>query len=41
MSTVSDAALEDRGGQLAREDRSNLFRFMAMMRAAEERGLAL
>jgi pyruvate dehydrogenase E1 component alpha subunit len=41
MSTASDAALEDRGGQLTREDRSNLFRFMAMMRAAEERGLAL
>jgi TPP-dependent pyruvate/acetoin dehydrogenase alpha subunit len=41
MSTVSDAGLETRGGQLTREDRGRLFRFMAMMRAAEERGLAL
>ena len=30
-----------RGGQLTRDDRARLFRFMAMMRDAEERGLAL
>ena len=41
MSAVSDAGLQQRGGQLTREDRGRLFRFMAMMRAAEERGLAL
>jgi TPP-dependent pyruvate/acetoin dehydrogenase alpha subunit len=41
MSTVSDAGLEARGDQLTRDDRGRLFRFMAMMRAAEERGLAL
>jgi TPP-dependent pyruvate/acetoin dehydrogenase alpha subunit len=40
MSTVSDAGLRS-GGTLMREDRKRLFRFMAMMRAAEERGLAL
>jgi pyruvate dehydrogenase E1 component alpha subunit len=40
MSTVSDAGLEQ-GGRLTRDDRARLFRFMAMMRAAEERGLAL
>ncbi|MGH2982179.1 MAG: thiamine pyrophosphate-dependent dehydrogenase E1 component subunit alpha, partial [Solirubrobacterales bacterium] len=41
MSTVSDAGLKARGAQLTREDRGRLLRFMAMMRAAEERGLAL
>jgi TPP-dependent pyruvate/acetoin dehydrogenase alpha subunit len=41
MSTVSDAGPQAAGGQLMREDRERLFRFMAMMRAAEERGLAL
>jgi TPP-dependent pyruvate/acetoin dehydrogenase alpha subunit len=41
MSAVSDAGLETRGGQLTREDRGRLLRFMAMMRAAEERALAL
>jgi TPP-dependent pyruvate/acetoin dehydrogenase alpha subunit len=41
MSAVTDAPLETRGGQLTREDRGRLLRFMAMMRAAEERGLAL
>jgi TPP-dependent pyruvate/acetoin dehydrogenase alpha subunit len=41
MSAVTDATLETRGGQLTREDRGRLLRFMAMMRAAEERGLAL
>jgi TPP-dependent pyruvate/acetoin dehydrogenase alpha subunit len=41
MSTVSDAGLDARGGQLTREDRGRLLRFMAMMRAAEERCLAL
>jgi TPP-dependent pyruvate/acetoin dehydrogenase alpha subunit len=40
MSAVSDAGLQQ-GGQLTRDDRARLFRFMAMMRAAEERGLAL
>jgi TPP-dependent pyruvate/acetoin dehydrogenase alpha subunit len=35
------ATLQDRGGQLTRDDRARLFRFMATMRAAEERGLAL
>jgi TPP-dependent pyruvate/acetoin dehydrogenase alpha subunit len=40
MSTVSDAGLQQ-GGQLTRDDRARLFRFMAMMRAAEERGLSL
>ncbi len=41
MSAVSDAGLQQRGGQLTRDDRGRLFRFMAMMRTAEERGLAL
>jgi TPP-dependent pyruvate/acetoin dehydrogenase alpha subunit len=41
MSAVTDATLETRGGQLTREDRERLLGFMAMMRAAEERGLAL
>jgi TPP-dependent pyruvate/acetoin dehydrogenase alpha subunit len=41
MSAVRDAGLETRGAQLTREDRGRLLRFMAMMRAAEERGLAL
>jgi TPP-dependent pyruvate/acetoin dehydrogenase alpha subunit len=41
MSAVTDATLEARGGELTREDRGRLLRFMAMMRAAEERGLAL
>jgi TPP-dependent pyruvate/acetoin dehydrogenase alpha subunit len=40
LSTVSDAGSAT-GGKLMREDRERLFRFMAMMRAAEERGLAL
>ncbi len=41
MSADIDATLETRGAQLTREDRGRLLRFMAMMRAAEERGLAL
>ena len=41
MSAASDVALGTRGGQLTRDDRARLLRFMAMMRAAEERGLAL
>jgi TPP-dependent pyruvate/acetoin dehydrogenase alpha subunit len=41
MGTVTDAGPETRGGQLTREDRGRLLRFMAMMRAAEERGLSL
>ena len=41
MSATSDVVLGTRGGQLTRDDRARLFRFMAMMRAAEERGLAL
>ena len=41
MSTVSDAGPRAAGAGLTREDRERLFRFMAMMRAAEERGLAL
>jgi TPP-dependent pyruvate/acetoin dehydrogenase alpha subunit len=41
MSAVKDAAVEARGAQLTREDRGRLLRFMAMMRAAEERALAL
>ena len=41
MSTAADAPLYTRGGQLTREDRGRLLRFMEMMRAAEERGLAL
>jgi pyruvate dehydrogenase E1 component alpha subunit len=41
VSVANGAALETHGGQLTRDDRARLFRFMAMMRAAEERGLAL
>ena len=41
MSTVTDAELQQRSGHLTRDDRARLFRFMAMMRAAEERGLSL
>ncbi len=41
MGVVKDARPETRGGQLTRDDRGRLLRFMAMMRAAEERGLAL
>jgi pyruvate dehydrogenase E1 component alpha subunit len=41
MSATTDVALGTRGQQLTRDDRARLFRFMAMMRAAEERGLAL
>jgi TPP-dependent pyruvate/acetoin dehydrogenase alpha subunit len=41
VSVANGAALEMHGGQLTRDDRGRLFRFMAMMRAAEERGLAL
>jgi TPP-dependent pyruvate/acetoin dehydrogenase alpha subunit len=41
MSAVKGATLEARGAQLTREDRGRLLRFMAMMRAAEERALAL
>lgn len=40
-SAATDAGLQERGAQLTREDRARLLRFMAMMRAAEERGLAL
>ena len=40
MSAASDVALGTRG-QLTRDDRARLLRFMAMMRSAEERGLAL
>ena len=37
-----DVAIEEaRVDHLKREDRANLFRFMAMMRAAEERGITL
>jgi TPP-dependent pyruvate/acetoin dehydrogenase alpha subunit len=41
MSAATDAPLATRGEQLTREDRGRLLHFMAMMRAAEERGLAL
>ncbi len=41
MSAATDATLDARAGKLTREDRGRLLRFMAMMRAAEERGLAL
>jgi TPP-dependent pyruvate/acetoin dehydrogenase alpha subunit len=41
MSAVSDAEAMMAGELLMRDDRERLFRFMAMMRAAEERGLAL
>jgi TPP-dependent pyruvate/acetoin dehydrogenase alpha subunit len=41
VGAVRDAALDAEPGLLTREDRARLFRFMAMMRAAEERGLAL
>jgi TPP-dependent pyruvate/acetoin dehydrogenase alpha subunit len=41
VSPAPDAVLEAEPGLLTREDRSRLFRFMAMMRGAEERGLAL
>jgi len=40
-SAASDAALPAEPGLLTREDRARLFRFMVMMRAAEERGLGL
>jgi TPP-dependent pyruvate/acetoin dehydrogenase alpha subunit len=35
------AALHERAGGLTRADRANLFRYLAMMRAAEERALTL
>jgi TPP-dependent pyruvate/acetoin dehydrogenase alpha subunit len=41
VSAVRDAAPDAEPGLLTREDRARLLRFMAMMRAAEERGLAL
>jgi pyruvate dehydrogenase E1 component alpha subunit len=41
VSAVRDGAPDAEPGLLAREDRARLLRFMAMMRAAEERGLAL
>jgi pyruvate dehydrogenase E1 component alpha subunit len=41
LRAVRDTALPAEPGLLTREDRARLFRFMAMMRAAEERGLAL
>jgi TPP-dependent pyruvate/acetoin dehydrogenase alpha subunit len=41
MGAAGDAELQTRSEQLTHEDRARLFRFMAMMRAAEERGLAL
>jgi TPP-dependent pyruvate/acetoin dehydrogenase alpha subunit len=40
-SAARDATLPVESGLLTREDRGRLFRYMAMMRAAEERGLAL
>jgi len=40
-SAVGDAAVSLDRALLTREDRAQLFRYMAMMRAAEERGLAL
>jgi TPP-dependent pyruvate/acetoin dehydrogenase alpha subunit len=41
VSAVRDAVPDADSGLLAREDRARLLRAMAMMRAAEERGLAL
>jgi TPP-dependent pyruvate/acetoin dehydrogenase alpha subunit len=41
VSTVGDAEPRPVGAARAHDDRKRLFRFMAMMRAAEERGLAL
>ena len=41
VSALRDGAHEGESGLLTREDRWRLLRFMAMMRAAEERGLAL
>ena len=40
-SAVSDATAQVERALLTREDRSRLLRYMAMMRAAEEKGLAL
>jgi len=41
-SVVADRPVRDlEGGHLAREDRANLFRYMVMMRASEERALTL
>ena len=40
-SAVRDAPARSSGTLLTREDRAQLFRYMVMMRAAEERGLAL
>jgi TPP-dependent pyruvate/acetoin dehydrogenase alpha subunit len=40
-SAVRDAPAADGRALLTREDRAQLFRYMAMMRSAEERGLAL
>jgi TPP-dependent pyruvate/acetoin dehydrogenase alpha subunit len=40
-SAVRDAPTTEDGALLTREDRAQLFRYMAMMRASEERGLAL
>jgi TPP-dependent pyruvate/acetoin dehydrogenase alpha subunit len=41
MSVAADATRKKRGELLTRQDRERLLRFMTMMRAAEERGLAL
>ena len=41
LSPAPGAVFETEPGLLAREDRMRLFRFMLMMRSAEERGLAL
>ncbi len=41
VSAVGDAAVPLDRGLLTRDDRAQLFRYMAMMRAAEERALAL
>ncbi|HEX6229572.1 MAG TPA: thiamine pyrophosphate-dependent dehydrogenase E1 component subunit alpha [Solirubrobacterales bacterium] len=41
VSAVGDATAPADGALLTREDRAQLFRYLTMMRAAEERGLAL
>jgi pyruvate dehydrogenase E1 component alpha subunit len=41
LSAATDATLPADPGLLSRPDRAQLFRYMAMMRAAEERGLSL
>jgi TPP-dependent pyruvate/acetoin dehydrogenase alpha subunit len=41
VSPAADAVLDTGPGLLTREDRERIYRFMLMMRSAEERGLAL